>query len=54
MSWEVGGIVSRKQCGGAVRRVVLLAMAGIAGNRVRVEADTTQGTVRTAERLSVA
>lgn len=32
MSWEVGGIVSRKQCGGPVRRVILLAMAGIAGN----------------------
>lgn len=32
MSWEVGGIVSRKQCGGAVRRVIMLAMASIAGN----------------------
>ncbi len=32
MSWEVVGIVSKRQCGGAVRRVLLLTLANYASN----------------------
>lgn len=35
MSWEVVGLVSKRQCGGAVRRVLLLTLAQYAGHNGR-------------------